>query len=344
MPVPHAALWRDAGAREEDAGRAGILGRLLRGEPLWVIVPARGLEAPLPTPAAFRRQVLTLGAGDSVDREALVEHLQAAGYERVETVTGVGQWALRGGIVDVFSPAGVAAGPRRAGRGRRRVAPDLRSHHPALDGGGRDAPRPADAGRRGRGGGPARGLPAGRRAGGGRGSGAPRARRAGGRRRSRRSGRGRASTAACSLTDAPGRVPARDPLDRGRARPAPPARAGASAPGGPRASGCGSSRPIRRPRTASRRSSGISSTRCPSSRPCSARSRSPSWWRAPTSGSSARRSAWSVSRRPSSSGTAGRCAGGRPTSAAPRSPRSPTSRRATWSSTSSTGSAGTRGS
>ena len=109
MPVPHAALWRDAGAREEDAGRAGILGRLLRGEPLWVIVPPRGLEAPLPRPADFRRQVLTLGAGDSVDREALVEHLQAAGYERVETVTGVGQWALRGGIVDVFSPAGVAA-------------------------------------------------------------------------------------------------------------------------------------------------------------------------------------------------------------------------------------------
>jgi len=24
----------------------------------------------------------------------------------VESVTGVGQWALRGGIVDVFSPAG----------------------------------------------------------------------------------------------------------------------------------------------------------------------------------------------------------------------------------------------
>ena len=106
MPVPHAALWRDAGAREEDAGRAGILGRLLRGEPLWVVVPARGLEAPLPAPAAFRRQVLAVAPGDAVDREALVEHLQTAGYERVETVTGVGQWALRGGIVDVFSPAG----------------------------------------------------------------------------------------------------------------------------------------------------------------------------------------------------------------------------------------------
>jgi transcription-repair coupling factor len=106
MPVPHAALWRDAGAREEDASRAGLLGRLLRGEPLWMVVPARGLEAPLPTPAAFRGQVLTLAPGDAVDREALVEHLETAGYERVETVTAVGQWALRGGIVDVFSPAG----------------------------------------------------------------------------------------------------------------------------------------------------------------------------------------------------------------------------------------------
>jgi transcription-repair coupling factor (superfamily II helicase) len=106
MPVPHAALWRDAGAREEDAGRAGILGRLLRGEPLWVVLPVRGLDETLPAPAVFRRQVLALAAGDAVDREALVEHLQTAGYERVETVTGVGQWASRGGIVDVFSPAG----------------------------------------------------------------------------------------------------------------------------------------------------------------------------------------------------------------------------------------------
>jgi transcription-repair coupling factor (superfamily II helicase) len=106
LPVPHAALWRDAGAREDDAGRAGILGRLLRGEPLWVVVPARGLEAPLPSPATFQRQVLTLAPGDVVDRDALVEHLQEAGYERVETVTAVGQWALRGGIVDMFSPAG----------------------------------------------------------------------------------------------------------------------------------------------------------------------------------------------------------------------------------------------
>src|SRR5262245_38711144 len=106
LPILHAALWRDAGAREEDAGRAGILGRLLRQEPLSAIVPTRGLEAPLPTPRTFQRQVLALAVGDVVDRDALVEHLHTAGYERTETVTEVGQWALRGGIVDIFSPAG----------------------------------------------------------------------------------------------------------------------------------------------------------------------------------------------------------------------------------------------
>src|SRR5262249_52842283 len=76
------------------------------GGPRWARGPAGGRGAPLPRPAAFRGQVLTLAPGDAVDREALVEHLQTAGYERVETVTAVGQWALRGGIVDVFSPAG----------------------------------------------------------------------------------------------------------------------------------------------------------------------------------------------------------------------------------------------
>jgi transcription-repair coupling factor (superfamily II helicase) len=105
MPVPHAALWRDGASREEDAGRAGVLGRVLRGEPLWLAVTPSLLETSLPTPAAFRRQVLAIAPGDALDREALVEHLAGSGYERVETVNAVGQWALRGGIVDVYSPA-----------------------------------------------------------------------------------------------------------------------------------------------------------------------------------------------------------------------------------------------
>ena len=52
---------------------------------------------------------LRLGVGDRLDRELLLEALERAGYERVETVVEVGQWSVRGGIVDIFSP--VASGP-----------------------------------------------------------------------------------------------------------------------------------------------------------------------------------------------------------------------------------------
>src|SRR5437764_1284046 len=43
--------------------------------------------------------------------ELLLEALERCGYEKVETVVTVGQWSLRGGIVDVFSPS--QAGPAR---------------------------------------------------------------------------------------------------------------------------------------------------------------------------------------------------------------------------------------
>ena len=105
VPAPHAALWRGGAEREEDAERGALLGRLLRGEPLWLVTSPRGLVAAVPTPDALRGQLSTIAAGEALDREALLEHLAAVGYERVATVSEVGQWSVRGGIVDVFSPA-----------------------------------------------------------------------------------------------------------------------------------------------------------------------------------------------------------------------------------------------
>jgi transcription-repair coupling factor (superfamily II helicase) len=104
FPAPHAALWRGGAEREEDAERAALLGRLLRGEPLWLVTSPRGATGALPAPEAVRRQLLAIAVGDVIDRDALVEHLAAGGYERVATVSEVGQWSVRGGIVDVFSP------------------------------------------------------------------------------------------------------------------------------------------------------------------------------------------------------------------------------------------------
>ena len=49
--------------------------------------------------------VFTLNVGSEYDTSSLIEKLTAAGYSRAPMVEGPGQFALRGGILDVFSPA-----------------------------------------------------------------------------------------------------------------------------------------------------------------------------------------------------------------------------------------------
>jgi transcription-repair coupling factor (superfamily II helicase) len=104
FPEREPRLWKGGHHREADAERAMIVRRLATGEPVVVVATPAALDTPLPTPSEFRDGTLRLGAGDSLDRELLLEALERAGYERVDTVVEVGQWSARGGIVDVFSP------------------------------------------------------------------------------------------------------------------------------------------------------------------------------------------------------------------------------------------------
>ena len=115
--------------------RALVGHRLLRAEPVVVVATPAALTAPLLKPADYRARLLRLELGGTMDREALTAGLEGAGYERVEAVMEVGQWSLRGGIVDIFSPS--RERPVRPGvlRRRDRVAAPLRSDHPALGGG-----------------------------------------------------------------------------------------------------------------------------------------------------------------------------------------------------------------
>jgi transcription-repair coupling factor (superfamily II helicase) len=105
LPAGLAPAWAGRREVEQDAERAVVCQRLLAGGPAVVLTAPAGLTVPLPPPADFRRRAFRLAAGESCDRDTLLALLEAAGYERVETVVEVGQWSLRGGIVDVFSPA-----------------------------------------------------------------------------------------------------------------------------------------------------------------------------------------------------------------------------------------------
>ncbi len=57
------------------------------------------------TPFRIRQLVARLAPGERIDRDSLGELLQANGYLRTDTVADAGEYAVRGGLVDLF-PAG----------------------------------------------------------------------------------------------------------------------------------------------------------------------------------------------------------------------------------------------
>ena len=52
--------------------------------------------------SAFKSQVVSIQAGQTLDLEALKTQLTAMGYERTAQVDGMGQFSIRGGILDIF--------------------------------------------------------------------------------------------------------------------------------------------------------------------------------------------------------------------------------------------------
>ena len=70
-----------------------------------VCASARALAEGLP-PADARPVPLGLRVGDEPGLDGLAEHLALAGYERVDRVEERGQFAVRGGLVDVFPSTG----------------------------------------------------------------------------------------------------------------------------------------------------------------------------------------------------------------------------------------------
>ncbi len=76
---------------------------LFSGRSRIVVTTPRALQERAPIPAHLARLRLTLRVGDTVDLHELAETLEARGFERVPLVEEVGQFAVRGGIIDVFS-------------------------------------------------------------------------------------------------------------------------------------------------------------------------------------------------------------------------------------------------
>ncbi len=77
---------------------------LAKGEPRCLIAPAEAFCLRAMPPQTLLAATLELRCGDCISQESLLDRLAAAGYSRTSLVEGPGQFALRGGILDVFSP------------------------------------------------------------------------------------------------------------------------------------------------------------------------------------------------------------------------------------------------
>mgnify|MGYP005836783871 CR=1 FL=1 len=89
---------------ETVAQRLTVLERLCAGVPTVVVASVRALitlTVPSAELVAARREVVV---GEVIDRDDLARALYNLGYESVDLVDGVGQFSVRGGIIDVSPP------------------------------------------------------------------------------------------------------------------------------------------------------------------------------------------------------------------------------------------------
>ena len=95
-PASYSRQWENA--------RLSALYRMAQGDaPVVVATPAAMVQRCLPRETLLHA-AFSLEVGGQYDVAALCSRLIAGGYTRTEQVEGAGQFALRGGILDVFSP------------------------------------------------------------------------------------------------------------------------------------------------------------------------------------------------------------------------------------------------
>ena len=92
-------------SRSFEYQRIGALYSLLTQPPRAVVATVEAvLQKTLPKEKLLE-SCFTLRMGESFELNELAEKLVSAGYQRTAAVEGAGQFALRGGILDIFSPA-----------------------------------------------------------------------------------------------------------------------------------------------------------------------------------------------------------------------------------------------
>lgn len=91
-------------SREFEHIRLGVLSRILQGDYSAVVLSANAACQYTMPPSVLEKRSFLISAGDEINVSTLEEKLTLAGYARYDQVDGTSQFAVRGGIIDIFPP------------------------------------------------------------------------------------------------------------------------------------------------------------------------------------------------------------------------------------------------
>ena len=106
LPYDRVSPGADAAARRISA-MTDMVGLARRPHRAVILTTANALLQRMPPAQTVEAQTFRARVGNQVDMKVLINRLETSGFDRVATVREVGEFAVRGGILDLFIPGAV---------------------------------------------------------------------------------------------------------------------------------------------------------------------------------------------------------------------------------------------
>lgn len=88
-----------------ESKRIKVIERILKNEKSFILSSLKSLIYPMLPSQRIKGSFIFLKRGVEIKREKLLEYLKTNSYERTDRVERVGQFSIKGGIIDIFSPS-----------------------------------------------------------------------------------------------------------------------------------------------------------------------------------------------------------------------------------------------
>ncbi len=103
-PDDESLIQYEAKSNDDLLERLKVLKAVVKGEECIVIAPVTGAIRKLPPKNVFEENVMEIRRGEDVEPDEIREKLSFMGYERVPMIESRGEYSIRGGIIDIFTP------------------------------------------------------------------------------------------------------------------------------------------------------------------------------------------------------------------------------------------------